>query len=473
MHKKFTLIVVITIILIGPIGQFILFKFTPLYDLNLLTELYNDASWVKGKPKIVIMGSSHARYHIIPKEIAKLNKGYEFKDIVNIGENAASPFEMYTAFIKNRDKFSALETVYYTLEPHILGEKYYPYNKYEEILLNYSQWKYLEENQKKNNNYFFPFQTFIKSLTFETSNRLKSNGYSALRHKKFNEFSKGKVLKQICKPLELFPVSIHGIKYFKKLKDELNKQGTELIFVLTPTYSWQKYYAQEGKKYDDMLIRLLNENLGNIKIIGSFWPEDFDLKYKDFKDDTHMAHSGSLRFTQETFNNIHSHKLLKEKKLINTFLYRVTSTKKQCVEKLSISKKANTFKWEFGKDVKVISNDKYIELSYSNIEKFTLLDTKLKEISNISSIELLIELPKEKIKMFSITLRDGKEYGHFFIKPQDIKNKMIKLTNDAISKTSKNFELSSIDGITIRVYPENSKSVHSLKIKMIKFNTCK
>ena len=328
MYKKFTLIVVITIILIGPIGQFILFKFTPMYDLNLLTELYNDASWVKGKPKIVIMGSSHARYHIIPKEIAQLNKGYEFKDIVNIGENAASPFAMYMSFMKNRDKFSELETVYYTLESHMLGEKYFPYNKYEEIFLNYEQWKYLEVNHKKKNNYFFPFQTFIKSLKFGTLNRSKSNGYSALKHKKFNEFSKGKISKLIYEPLELFPVSSHGIKYFKKLKDELDRQGTELIFILTPTYKWQEYYAKEAKTYDDILIKLLNYNLGNCKVIGSFWSEDFSLSYKDFKDDTHMADSGARKFTQVVFKDIEKHRTIKAKPFQNTFLYRFISTEK-------------------------------------------------------------------------------------------------------------------------------------------------
>jgi len=308
---------------LGPIGQFVMFKFTPLYNLNLLTKLYDDATWVKGKPKIVIMGSSHARYHIIPKIMAKLNNSYELKDIVNIGENAASPFRMYTSFMKNRKKFSELETVYYTLEPHMLGKKYYTYNTYEEILLNYGQWHYLEAHHKKKNNYFYPFQTFVKSLTFKATNRSRTNGYSALKHKKFNPYSKGKVSKQIYEPLELFPVSSFGMEAFKKLKKELDKQGTELIFVLTPTYSWIKYYANECQAYDDMLVKQLNESVGKVKVIGSFWPEDFNLSYEDFKDDTHMAHSGSVKFTQKVFADMKQHATLKSKKLKSTFSYRL------------------------------------------------------------------------------------------------------------------------------------------------------
>jgi hypothetical protein len=159
----------------------------------------------------------------------------------------------------------------------MLGEKYFPYNKYEEVLLNYTQWKYLNAHHKKKNNYFFPFQTFIKSLKFKNSKRSKANGYSPLKHKKFNIFSKGKVSKLIYEPLKLFPVSAHGIKYLKKLKEELEKQRTELIFVLTPTYTWQKYYATEAKEYDNMLIKQLNNSLGKVKVIGSFLANDFDL----------------------------------------------------------------------------------------------------------------------------------------------------------------------------------------------------
>ncbi|CAA6812743.1 MAG: Unknown protein [uncultured Sulfurovum sp.] len=323
MNKKFTLNILLIVIVFGPIGQFVLFKFTPIYNLNLYTELYNDASWVKGKPKIAIMGSSHARYHIIPSEIAKLNKGYEFKDIVNIGENAASPFRMYTTFMKNRDKFSKLKTVYYTLEPHMLGEKYYPYNTYEEIFLSYEQWKYLEKNHNKHNNYFFSFQTFVKSLEFKNSNRSRTNGYSALKHKKFNTYSKRKVSKQVYEPLELFPVSEHGIKYLKELKEELERQGTDFIFVFTPTYTWQKIYANEAKAYDNMLIEMLNKHLGKSKVIGSLWPEDFNLSYEDFKDDTHLAHSGALKFTQKVFGNINTHSNIKSQILKNTYTYHI------------------------------------------------------------------------------------------------------------------------------------------------------
>jgi len=472
MYKKFTLIIVTVIILFGPMGQFLLFKFTPMYDLNLLTALYNDASWVKEKPKIAIMGSSHARYHIIPSEIAKLNTGYEFKDIVNIGENAASPFEMYISFMKNRDKFTDLETVYYTLEPHMLGEKYYPYNKYESIFLDYKQWKYLEENHKKKNNYFFPFQTFVESLQFSTSDRSKSNGYSALKHQKFNEFSDGKVSKLIYEPLKLFPVSSHGVKYFKMLKEELGKQGTDLIFVLTPTYTWQKYYAKEAKAYDDMLISKLNEALGESIVIGSFWPEDFDLKYNDFKDDTHMADSGAKKFTQAIFSDISIHKKLKTHPIKNTFLYRNKSNKLLCDKVKVVKLNMNVLNWKPANNAQIVLKDKLLEFSAKGIDKFTYLGTKFSDVKDVEMVTLEGGLPLEELKMFSISLRNKKEYAHFFIKENKFNSGTIVLTKKNISKASKDFEFNTFDGITIRLYPRDGGEVHNYKIKSIQFNIC-
>jgi hypothetical protein len=322
MYKKFVLTVIAFIIILGPAGQFLLFKFTPLYDLNLLTKLYDDAAWVKGEPKVLIMGSSHARYHIIPKEIAKMNENYTFDDIVNIGENAASPFEMYTAYMKQKHKFKHVELAYYTLEPHILSEKYYLYNTYEKIFLSYKQWQYLEKYHHKKNEYFFPFQTFVNSLHFSIRNRSATNGFTPLKHKKFTLFSKGKVANSIFKPLTLFPVSDFSMYYLGKLKKEIEAHGGKFILVETPTFSWQKFYADEGKIYDDMLVEKLNRTLGPTPVIGSFWPEDFHLSYDDFKDDTHMAYSGALPFTRMLFYDIASHKQLKPLPIHQTFLYR-------------------------------------------------------------------------------------------------------------------------------------------------------
>ena len=468
-YKKIVDIFFITIIFLGPIGQFLVFKFTPIYNANLLSELYNEASWVQGKPKIAIMGSSHAKYQIIPSKIATLSKNYKLNDIVNIGENAASPFTMYVSFVKNKDKFNKLKTVYYTLDPHLLGEKYYPYNKYEKILLNYKQWKYLEKNHKKKNDYFFPFQTFVHSLKFKNSDRLITNGYSRLKHNKFNEFVQEKVTKFIYEPLELFPVSMHNIKYLKKLYDELNRQGTDLIFVLTPTYSWQKFYSKEAKEYDDMLIKMLNENMGNMKVVGSFWFEDFDLTYEDFKDDTHLAHSGAIKFTEEVFTDIDLHDSIQKKKLVNTYLYRhqrVSSSNSFRIFK----RNASDFKWQPKNNIQESHFRHSVEIFDREFGRFSKIHTKFNHITSLDSVAITMGLPTKKLKLISISLYSGKNYGHFFIQPNKFNDGKIILNKYNLSKQSKHFTLKNIDQLAIRLYPMNESNILKYQIHSVTFN---
>lgn len=70
--------------------------------------------------------------------------------------------------------------------------------------------------------------------------------------------------------------------------------------------------------------------------------------------------------------------------------------------------------------------------------------------------------------MFSISLKDGREYAHFFIKP-DKCNKNIYLTTNNINKKSKKFRLNKVNEITIRIYPNKLKKLDNIKIKPIKF----
>lgn len=470
-NKTFVLTLLFLFILLGPIGQFFTFKFTPLYDLNLKTDLYNNAKWVQNKPKVFIMGSSHAKYTIIPSIITKLNPQLKPGDVVNVGENAASPFNMYTTYQKNKDKFSKAEIVYYTLEPHMWGEKYYLYNKYEKIFLNYDQWEYLEINSGIKNSYFYPFQTFIDSLLFSTQDRSKTYGYSKLKHKKFNAFKANQVSKLIYEPIELFPVSDFDMKYLKKLKEELNSNGTKFIFVLTPTYSWAKHYASEAKTYDAMLIDKLNTNLGPTPIIGSFYAEDFSLKYEDFKDDTHLADSGALKYTQLLFKNIKQHKNLIKTPLKNTFLYRFTRNKQECIETNETIKPSN-FKWNVDKNSYLTFNNSQLELNSKDIIKFAFINSKFPPRTDVKTVTIQIQTNTNKIEMLSISLRNKNEFSHFFLKQNDFETGKIILSQTTMNRTSKNFDFTNIDGLTIRVYP-NTNDITKLIVKSINFSYCK
>lgn len=315
--------------------QFALFRFMPIYKLNLKTQLYDYAKWVNKKPKILIMGSSHARSQIIPEIIAKFSSKYTYEEIFNIGADAASPFSMYITYKKNYDKFKNVDLVYYTLDPHMLGEKYYLYTKFEKIFLSFKQWRYftkyhknyLKKHHQETNKYFFPSIIFSKSLEF---NRQifsgRNNGYAPQYHTPYKKIKPNLIAKYIYEPLEIFPVSEFEIQYLAKLKTLLLKDNKKIIFILTPSYSWSKFYEKEAKEYDCQLVKLLNEKVGESVILGSLFGEDFNLEFEDYKDDTHLAHSGAVKYTQKLFKNIDNHSSLTPQKFKSTFLYRFRDT---------------------------------------------------------------------------------------------------------------------------------------------------
>lgn len=142
------LVDILFIILLFFIFQFILFRIKFIYKISLLTRLYDFARWIKNEPKVLIMGSSFARKQISPEIISSLSSKYNYNEIFNIGNDAATPFQMYITFMKNKSKFKKLDLVYHTLDPHILGEKYYAMNKFEVILLGFKQWNFLFRNHK-------------------------------------------------------------------------------------------------------------------------------------------------------------------------------------------------------------------------------------------------------------------------------------------------------------------------------------
>lgn len=312
--------------------QFFLFRWLSIYKLNLKTSLYDYAKWIKTKPKVLIMGSSHARGQISPLEISKNSKKYAYEDIYNVGADAACPFSMYITYKKNVDKFKNLELVYYTLDPHMLGQKYYLYTKFEKIFLNFTQWRYftkhhksyLKKHHQENNKFFFPIAIFLKSLEF---NRQifsgRNNGFSPLPHIKYNPYKENVVSKYIYEPLDIFPVSDFQILHLKKLKNEIENKGGKFILVLTPSYSWSNFYKKEAIEYDKQLVEKLNNYLGKATIIGSLFGKDFNLEYQDYKDDTHLAESGAIKFTNLLFKNIDIHKKnLKDDDVKSIYLYR-------------------------------------------------------------------------------------------------------------------------------------------------------
>ena len=108
------------------------------------SSLYDRALWMKKdmlNPKVVFLGSSMTRHSIVPAVIRK-NSKLKDADIVNLGMNAATPYEMYLTFMKNKSSFTKTKVFFFSLEPWIFSKKYYKYKIFEKSLWSNEEWDY-------------------------------------------------------------------------------------------------------------------------------------------------------------------------------------------------------------------------------------------------------------------------------------------------------------------------------------------
>jgi hypothetical protein len=321
MNKKYKRywLSVICIIVVTLIPQFIIFRIPSIFDLSLNKGLYDHASWVLAEPKVLLMGSSHCNHNINPFLIEDMN-GLVRNDVINIGVDAGTPFEMYTTYIKNKDKFKNVSIVYYTLEPWIISEKYYRFKSYEQIKLGLQQWRYIaKEYPSIDNMYFLPSKIFAQAYNLKGKSGT-NQGFDPLQHHQFNEMSVNE-LKTWFEPVILFPISDFQLYHLNKLKELVETDGKIFVIVLTPAHaSWFKSYRQL-EYIDDMIINKINNHISSVKVIGSLNPVKYDLVSDDFADHNHLSSSGADKFTQIEFESIYSHRSLPSIKMQHLYNY--------------------------------------------------------------------------------------------------------------------------------------------------------
>jgi len=276
--------------------------------------LYNYAHWaqkIRKKPKIIFLGSSFAKVHLIPKIVVS-RYALEEGDVMNFGESSAGPFAMFRTYQKNKTIFQKAHTIFIGLDPHILGEKFYPYMLYERQFLSWAQWRYFfTHHQSYMKKYhpdikypiIFPFFLFFKSLVFKFPSKVFF-GYEPRIHKTFKCLESTNLKQNVFEPLTMFPPSNWSIMYLKQLKDCFESEGKTVYFVLSPSYSWGYGYKKECGEYDAILVEKLRIHLGKITLLGSLFGDDFGLEYHHFYDDYHLSHTGAAQFTEQILDSI-------------------------------------------------------------------------------------------------------------------------------------------------------------------------
>jgi len=307
----------------GVLAQFSLLHWDAFYSLSLKSYLYDQALWVKRPPSVIIMGSSLARYGIVPQLIAK-NNNLDVEQVVNLGADAGTPFEMYNSYMKRRSILSRAKVVYYTLEPWIFSTKYYRVKKYERIYLSLQQHIQLSGPVKGTFEYVFPYRHFKNNLILNKSDAINATmmapwqGYYALEGQQhtidYNKFIED------YEPYDMFPLSKLQFNYLIKLKQQVESDGALFVFVLVPMSNrWREYYKDSCMKYNDDFEVMFNDIVGPAPFIGNNDGTRYGLTDTDYFDIFHLNASGSIKFTQAVFNDISEHMKIKPVRLAATY----------------------------------------------------------------------------------------------------------------------------------------------------------
>jgi hypothetical protein len=302
-----------------------------LYKFTSFSKVYDNGWWIKNDIKILVLGSSFAKCHIIPKVIQKLYPRYNDKEIANFAQSMGAPYEMYISLKKNEQYLKKLEYVYISIDPHILGEKFYHYMILEKQFSTYKQWEYLfNKNKDYMKSYhnqlritsFSPI-TFFKDLFIKTYRKSSLyQGYEARRILGIKKFDEKKIKEYTYGDLKLFPVSTFSIRYLKEIQAFIQKNtNAKIIYFLSPSYDWQIGYENNCKEYDQQLINLLNDALGEVCIKGSLYKDSFLLNRFDFSDNRHLAHLGAVKYTKALFSDIAN---IHESKITPLYSYKLT-----------------------------------------------------------------------------------------------------------------------------------------------------
>lgn len=283
-------------------GQFLLFRASGVYDLALKSYLYDNASWVKEPPRVLLMGSSRCFHQLVPSVIAEQN-GLKITDVVNAGQVAAGPFEMLHTYTQHIDMFGGVEFIFYVLDADFFFESLHIDKPYEKILLSRRQWEIIADEH--GNFYHLPVVLFANAVRGSPRKTGAEMGFEGLPHMDFLNIVMEDRSARYKKDLEHFPLSDFQLKSMVQLKEAFEKNGGTLVFVLTPFWDI-RLLGDDFFERTRIAARALDETLGPVRLIGSWKRDAYGLEYTDFLDNSHLSLSGAKKLTASLFKNIAS-----------------------------------------------------------------------------------------------------------------------------------------------------------------------
>ncbi len=268
--------------------------------------IYDRGHWIKNdnlNPKLVFLGSSMTRHTIIPDIIAK-NSNLKQGDIVNLGMNAATPYEMYLTFKKNIDSFRNVQVVFYNLDPWIFSKKYYVHKKYEKTLWTFEEWEKYSNDKGLTNYLNYKTTLFKESINKPNYNMpsFKDFGYEPLECKEEYKLETKEGIEDFFKNIindENHAISFFQLEYLKKLKQIVETNNSKFVILYVPNQeSYTKNINEYNSDYNKVLEYQLNKHLGDTIQYGTFCPSIIGLENKlDFFDKSHLCDKGAKKYS--------------------------------------------------------------------------------------------------------------------------------------------------------------------------------
>ncbi len=285
------------------------------------SPLYNHGYWINDnlRPDVVFLGSSMTRYSMDPS-IINTNSHLKEGQTINLGTDAATPYEMYITYMQNKKKFSKTKIFFYSIEPWIFSKKYYQFKVYEKVLWTKEEWQYYMPQW----DYYHSYKSSLFKLSIDAKypkHKVKNYGYAKKYFNKLESFrrsNKKDVLDFFTDELySNIAISTFQLEYLKKLKEEIEKNHSEFIVSYIPNHiSYTEAIFKYNKAYNNALSLLLTEHLGDTKQVGSYCPKHYYLKEEDFFDRFHLAETGARKFTQSLGDILDIPNTVKKKEIV-------------------------------------------------------------------------------------------------------------------------------------------------------------
>ncbi|MBI3555475.1 MAG: SGNH/GDSL hydrolase family protein [Deltaproteobacteria bacterium] len=286
-----------------------LYHKTPAYSGTFANYSWTDR--LEHSPKVLIMGSSAARYGVSPTVLARKG-GYLSGEVVNLAFDARNPVQTYYVWKSLSEQVkSSVRLVVYGFEPWTFYQNYYAYDDFAitqwgpvqrlDVLFNAN---FDSQTRKKVLRYSFLRsglgQSIRNSFGFLQKNRqilATPPDFGAIELKARPRNFSGNARESFVDKA-LFPVSDFYFSYLKRLKDEVEARGIRFVLFTTPKASeWTKDYSSSCQDVERETLTKLNGALGPVILIDAmgFMPEPEKMGY--MADNAHLNDKGQKAFS--------------------------------------------------------------------------------------------------------------------------------------------------------------------------------